>query len=159
MAFRDNRGMLGAWGGDKVVIKTQINVGLAVSIHDGLMVPVVKDVDRKTLAQISVESAELVQKARSKKLTPDEYEDGRLTISNLGMMDIDSFIPIVNPGEAAIMGVGRIQEKVVAIDGGIRVRSMMNVTLSSDHRVVDGAVAATFLKQVKDLMEDPRQIG
>ncbi len=159
MAFRDNRGMLAAWGGDKVVIKTQINIGLAVSIDDGLMVPVVKDVDRKTLAQISVESAELVKRARSKKLTPDEYEDGRLTISNLGMMDIDNFIPIVNPGEAAIMGVGRIKEKVVAIDGGIRVRNMMNVTLSADHRVVDGAVAATFLKQVKDLMEAPRQIG
>ena len=82
-----------------------------------------------------------------------------MTISNLGMMDIDCFVPIVNPGESAILGVGRIAEKVVAIDGSIQVRQRMTVTLCGDHRVVDGAVAAGFLKQVKDLMESPRGIA
>jgi len=158
-AFKDNPAMASVWAGDSVIRKGQINIGIAVAIEDGLMVPVVKNVDRKALPDIARESAGLIERARSKKLTPDEYEDGRLTISNLGMMDIDCFIPIINPGEAAILGVGRIAEKVVAIDGGIHIRSMMIMTLSADHRVVDGAVAASFLKQVKDLLQSPTEIG
>lgn len=158
-AFRDNPAMASVWAGDSVVLKSRINIGIAVAIDDGLMVPVVKDIDRKALPEIAQESAELIGRARSKRLTPDEYEDGRLTISNLGMMDIDCFIPIINPGEAAILGVGRIAEKVVARDGGIHIRSMMIMTLSADHRVVDGAIAASFLKQVKDLLQSPTEIG
>ena len=159
MAFKDNPAMGSVWAGDSVVVKGQINIGIAVAIDDGLIVPVVKDADRKGLEEIAAESRALIEKARSKRLTPEEYEDGRLTISNLGMMDIDCFIPIVNPGEAAILGIGRIADKVVVIDRGIHVRSMMWVTLSADHRVVDGAVAASFLKQVKDLLECPAQIA
>ena len=158
-AFKDSPDMLATWAGDSVVHKARINVGLAVALDDGLIVPVVKDVDKKDIKQIATESRALIDKARSKRLTPDEYEDGRLTISNLGMMDVDCFIPIINPGEAAILGVGRIAEKVVVIDGGIHVRKMMTVTLSGDHRVIDGAIGATFLQQVKMQMEDPRQIA
>ena len=159
IAFKDNPAMGSVWAGDAIVRKSKVNIGLAVALDDGLIVPVVRDVDRKGLKEVAGESRALIEKARAKRLTPDEYEDGRLTISNLGMMDIDCFVPIINPGESAILGIGRIAEKVVVIDGGIHVRSMMMATLSADHRVVDGAVAATFFKQVKDLLESPADIG
>lgn len=159
IAFKDNPAMGSVWAGDAIVLKSQVNIGLAVALEEGLIVPVVRDVDKKSLKEVAATSRALIEKARAKRLTPDEYEDGRLTISNLGMMDIDCFIPIINPGEAAILGVGRIAEKVVAKDGGIHIRSMMTMTLSADHRVVDGAIAASFLKQVKDLLQSPTEIG
>ncbi|NOZ23920.1 MAG: 2-oxo acid dehydrogenase subunit E2 [Planctomycetes bacterium] len=155
LAFEDVPGMNSAWLGDAILRRADVNIGLAVSLDGGLIVPVVKCVQMKTLAQIAVESADLVKRARGKKLNPDEFEGGCLTISNLGMFDVDAFVPIINPGESAILGIGRIAEKPVVIHGGIQVRSMMTVTLSGDHRTIDGAQAATFLKKIKDALAEP----
>ena len=158
MGFIDNPAMNASWAGDAILQRGEINIGVAVAIEEGLMVPVVHNVDRMSLEQIARASKDLIDRTRSKKLTPDEYEGGCLTISNLGMYDIDTFIPIINPGESAILGIGRITEKTVVKDNAIYIRSMMSVCLSGDHRVVDGAVAAQFLKAVKDRLEDPEQL-
>ncbi|MFO8013391.1 MAG: 2-oxo acid dehydrogenase subunit E2 [Phycisphaerae bacterium] len=135
------------------------NVGLAVALEEGLMVPVVRDADAKDLRQIARETADFAQRARSKRLTPDEYQDGCMTVTNLGMFGIRDFIPVVNPGESCIMGVGVIQDRVVFRQGGIQVRQMMTITLSVDHRLVDGAVAAQFLETVRDLLESPQPLA
>ena len=139
--------------------RAEINVGLAVAIDEGLMVPVVPNADKLSLADVAEKSRELIEKARGKRLTPDEYQDGCLTISNLGMFDIDWFYPIINPGEPAILGVGRIADKAVVIDGGIHIRPKMALALCADHRAVDGAIAAAFLKRVKELVEAPEGLA
>ena len=144
-----------AWRGDHILIRDEVNIGLAVALDKGLIVPVVKNIGRKTLDQLSEDSRRLIEKARSKRLTPDEYEGGCLTISNLGMFDVDMFLPIINPGEPAILGIGRITEKPVVLNGGIHIRSMMTVILSGDHRAIDGATAAQFLKKIKEALADP----
>ncbi len=135
------------------------NVALAVALEEGLMVPVVRDADAKDLRRIARETADLAQRARSKRLTPDEYQDGCMTVTNLGMFGIRDFIPVVNPGESCIMGVGVIQDRVVFRQGGIQVRQMMTITLAVDHRIVDGAVAAQFLEAVRDLLESPQPLA
>ena len=147
-----------AWAGDAVIQREEINVELAVALEDGLIVPVVRGADKLSLAQVAAESKRLIDRARSKKLTPDEYEGGSFTISNLGMFDVDNFVPVINPGESAILGIGRIAEKPVVIEGKIQVRSMMGCTLSADHRSVDGATAAAFMKRMKELLEAPEEL-
>ncbi len=147
--------MNSAWRGDHIWVRQEVNIGLAVALEKGLIVPVVKGLERMTLEDICDTSARLVEKARGKRLTPDEYEGGCLTISNLGMFDVDMFLPIINPGESAILGIGRITEKPVVIGGGIHIRSMMTVVLSGDHRAIDGAIASQFLKKVKEALADP----
>ncbi|MEA3368217.1 MAG: 2-oxo acid dehydrogenase subunit E2, partial [Planctomycetota bacterium] len=124
-----------------------------------LMVPVVRDADAKDLRQIARETADLAQRARTKRLTPDEYQDGCMTVTNLGMFGIRYFIPVVNPGESCILGLGVIQDRVVFRQGGIQVRQMMTMTASVDHRLVDGAVAAQFLETVRDLLESPQPLA
>jgi pyruvate dehydrogenase E2 component (dihydrolipoamide acetyltransferase) len=146
------------WGGDHIRLRAEINIGLAVALDEGLIVPVIRNADRLDLAATARASAQLIEKARSKRLLPDEYEGGCLTISNLGMFDVDNFIPVINPGESAILGVGRIAQKPVVIAGAVQVRSMMSCTLSADHRAVDGAIAARFLKRVKELLEKPEEL-
>ncbi|MBM4048775.1 MAG: dihydrolipoamide acetyltransferase, partial [Planctomycetes bacterium] len=146
------------WAGDAIVLRGDVNIGVAVALDEGLIVPVIRNANQKPLAALSVEIKALAEKARHKRLTPDDYSGGCLTLSNLGMYDIDSFIPIINPGESAILGIGRIAERVVARQGGIHIRSLMTVTLSGDHRVVDGAIAAKFLKDMKLLLEDPQKL-
>jgi len=146
------------WDDGAIGHRSGIHIGYAVALDSGLMVPVVRDVDKKALAQIAETSAQLIDKARGKRLTPDEYGNGSITISNLGMMGVDNFVPVINPGESVILGVGRIADRVVVKDGGLHVRKMMNITMSGDHRVVDGAVGAQFLSIVKALLEDPEQI-
>ena len=141
-SFGENPMMNVVWGGDHIRVRAEINIGLAVALDEGLIVPVVRNADQLDLAATARASAQLIEKARSKRLLPDEYEGGCLTISNLGMFDVDNFIPVINPGESAILGVGRIAQKPVVIAGGIHVRSMMSCTLSADHRAVDGAIAA-----------------
>ncbi|HRU04882.1 MAG TPA: dihydrolipoamide acetyltransferase family protein [Candidatus Brocadiia bacterium] len=157
-AFAEQPAMNVSFAGDGIVRRAEINVGLAVSIDDGLMVPVVKNVDKLSLAGVAEKSHELIEKARSKRLTPDEYQGGGLTISNLGMFDVDWFYPIINPGESAIIGVGRIVDKVVVINGGIHIRPIMTLAMAADHRAVDGAVAAAFLKRVKELLQTPAEL-
>lgn len=154
-ALIENPQMNVQWAGDHIRRRGEVNISLAVALDEGLIVPVVKNADRLNLVQTSEASKKLIDKARSKRLTPDEYEGGCLTLSNLGMYDIENFMAVINPGEVAILGVGRIAEKVVVREGGIHIRSMMGCTLSADHRAVDGAIAAAFLKRVKDLLEQP----
>jgi pyruvate dehydrogenase E2 component (dihydrolipoamide acetyltransferase) len=147
------------WGGDHIRVRAEINIGLAVALDEGLIVPVIRNADRLDLTATARASAQMIEKARSKRLLPDEYEGGCLTISNLGMFDVDNFIPVINPGESAILGVGRIAQKPVVIAGAVQVRSMMSCTLSADHRAVDGAIAARFLKRVKEFLEKPEALA
>lgn len=141
--------------GEEIVYNGQVNVGVAVALEDGLIVPVVKNANKLGIAAISQQVKELAAKAREGKLSPDEYKGGTFTISNLGMFGVDSFTPIINPPESAILGVNRIQKKPVVVNDEIVVRPMMNLSLSFDHRLIDGAVAAQFLQRVKALLENP----
>lgn len=141
--------------GNEIVLNKSVNIGLAVAVEDGLIVPSVKDADKKGLAQLTKVSKTLGQKARDNKLTPDEMTGNTFSISNLGMYAIDGFTPIINPPETAILGVGRIVEKPVVIDGEIEVRPMMALSLSFDHRAIDGAPAAAFLTDLKEQLENP----
>lgn len=143
-------------GEEGILVKNRINIGLAVALENGLVVPVVKDADKKGLARISKETAELIRKAREGKLLHDDYQGGTFTISNLGMYDIEEFSAIINAPESAILAVGKIMKKPVVTEGDqIAVRPMMKVTLSCDHRVIDGALGAKFLRRIKQLLEDP----
>ena len=140
--------------GNATIRKSKVNVGVAVSVENGLVVPVVNNTDRKALDEIQAEVAELAEKARTNKLTPDEMKGGTFTISNMGMMNVESFGAIINPGEAAILAVSSCTPQAVVKDGEIAIRNMMKVTLSADHRVVDGAMAAEFVNAFKDKLED-----
>ncbi len=140
--------------GSAIIRKSKVNVGIAVSVDNGLVVPVVKNTDRKALDEIQAEVAELAEKARGSKLGPDEMKGGTFTISNMGMLNVESFNAIINPGEAAILAVSSCISKAVVIDGKIVIRNIMKVTLSADHRVVDGAMAAEFVNAFKNKLED-----
>lgn len=140
---------------EKIILKQNINIGLAVALEDGLIVPVIKDADKKGLAVIAKETQELIQKAKTKKLLPDDYQGGTFTITNLGMFDIENFCAIINQPETAILAVGKIIKKPVVVDDEITIRPMMNLTLSCDHRAIDGAVGAKFLQNVKQILEEP----
>ena len=140
---------------EKIILKQNINIGLAVALEDGLIVPVIKDADKKGLGIIAKETAELILKAKNKKLLPDEYQGGTFTITNLGMFDIENFCAIINQPETAILAVGKIMKKPVVVDDEITIRPMMNLTLSCDHRAIDGAVGAKFLQNLKEILEEP----
>lgn len=135
-----------------------VHIGLAVAVKDGLMVPVISHANQKGLKQLTKEAKEIGRNARDQKLLPDQLKGSTFTISNLGMYAIDTFTPIINQPEAAILGVGRIQDKPVVVDGEIQVRPMMGVSLSFDHRVVDGAPAAAFLTDLKKVLEQPFEL-
>jgi len=156
--FREVPTMNATWTSDSIVIFSAMDVALAVSIEDGLMVPVVRGVENLDLEGIAAQTSALIDKARGKRLKPDEYEGGGITVSNLGMFDVDNFLPIINPGQASILGVGRITDTPVVVDGAIAIRKMMSVTLAIDHRINDGATAALFLKTVKDSLESPKEL-
>jgi len=143
---------------EEIVYNPQINIGVAVALEDGLIVPVIKNANEQRLSVISEQVRELAKKARRGELNPDECEGGTFTITNLGMFGIDSFTPIINPPEGAILGVNRIQKKPVVVGDEITIKPMMNLSLSFDHRIIDGSVAAQFLCRVKDLLENPSLI-
>lgn len=155
MALRKHPAVNSSWMGDFIRQYQHIHVGVAVAIEDGLIVPVIKFADQKTLSQIAAETKELAGKARNKKLQPAEFSGNTFTISNLGMMDIDEFTAIINPPDSAIMAVGRIKEEVYKKGDGFAVRNVMKITLSCDHRSVDGAVGAGFLQTFKKYLENP----
>jgi pyruvate dehydrogenase E2 component (dihydrolipoamide acetyltransferase) len=155
MALRKHPAVNSSWMGDFIRTYQHVHVGVAVAIEDGLIVPVIKFADQKGLSQISAETKELAGKARNKKLQPNEFTGNTFTISNLGMMDVDSFTAIINPPDSAIMAVGRIKEVVVRKGEGFAVSNVMMVTLSCDHRSVDGAVGAAFLQTFKKFLENP----
>jgi len=141
--------------GDEIVIHNEVNIGVAAAIDGGLVVPVIRDSDMKPLHEISKELMTLSSKARAGSLTMDEMQGGTFTISNLASYGIDQFNPIINPPESAILGVCRIKEKPVVIGGVVQARKMMNLCLSFDHRVMDGAPAGEYLAKVKQLLESP----
>ncbi len=144
-----------SWLGDKIRYNHHIHVGIAVAIDDGLIVPVVKFADNKSLSHISSEVKQLADKAKNKKLQPNEFEGNTFTISNLGMFGIDQFTAIINPPDACILAVGGSKETVIVENGQMKVATVMKVTLSCDHRVVDGAVGSAFLKTLKEFLENP----
>ena len=155
LALRQHPAINASWMGDKIRRYKHIHIGIAVAIEDGLIVPVVRFADQKTLPQIAAESKELAGKAKTKKLQPNEFSGNTFTISNLGMMDIEEFTAIINPPDSAIMAVGRIKETVVRKGEGFGVSNFMKVTLSCDHRSVDGASGAAFLQTFKKYLENP----
>jgi pyruvate dehydrogenase E2 component (dihydrolipoamide acetyltransferase) len=144
-----------SWLGDKIRYNKDINVGVAVAVEDGLLVPVVRYANMKTLSQINTEVKTLAGKAKERKLHPDEMSGNTFTISNLGMFGIDEFTAIINPPDACILAVGGIFEKPIVKNGEIVVGNTMKVTLSCDHRVVDGATGAQFLQTFKSILEEP----
>ena len=144
--------------GDEIRLFAEKNIGVAVALEEGLIVPVVKSADQKALGAISTELKQLVERARTGKFTPDDLAGGTFTITNLGSFGIDVFDPIIVAGQAAILGVGRIADKPVVIAKAVVIRTMMNLCLSFDHRILDGAPAARFLQRLKELLENPMLI-
>jgi pyruvate dehydrogenase E2 component (dihydrolipoamide acetyltransferase) len=148
-----------SWAGDKILRHRRVHVGIAVAVGGGLIVPVVRDADQKSVSQISREAKALIDKARAGRLLPDEYTGGTFTISNLGMFGIDQFTAVINPPEAAILAVGATTtEPVVRKKGKVATRQRMKLTLSIDHRALDGATGAQFLADLKAVLEEPLRI-
>ena len=155
IALRDNMIMNSSFHETYIEIHEDINIGLAVALDDGLIVPNIKNTDQKTLSEITRERKSLVDKARAGKLQPKEYSGGTFTISNMGRYPVEHFTPIINLPESAILGVGTIVEKVVPVDGNIGIRPMMGISLTSDHRHIDGAVSGAFMKRLTEIIENP----
>lgn len=155
MALRQHPTVNSAWMGDFIRRNEHVNIGVAVAVEEGLLVPVVRFADNKGLTQISAEVREFAQKAKDKKLQPSDWEGNTFTISNLGMFGIESFTAIVNPPDSCILAIGGIKEVPVVKNGQVVPGSLMKVTLSCDHRVVDGASGASFLQTFKTYMEQP----
>ena len=149
--------MTGQLAGDAIKLADAIHVGLAISVPDGLVAPLVKDVNKKDVRQIARDSQALIERARRDKLDLSDLEGGCITVSNLGAFGIESFIPIVVPGQCSILGLGRITDTCVPDNGNILVRKLMNMTLSVDHKVTNGAYAAQFLDFVKKTLENPKE--
>ncbi|MGF9662572.1 dihydrolipoamide acetyltransferase family protein [Arthrobacter crystallopoietes] len=147
-----------SWAGDKILQHHHVHVGMAVAIEAGLIVPVIRDADVKGLAVLARESKELAEKARTGKLRPEEFSGGTFTLSNLGMFGIEQFTAVINPPEAAILAVGASVAEPYAEEGALRERTVMRLTMTSDHRVLDGAVSAGFLRDLKQTLEEPLRI-
>jgi pyruvate dehydrogenase E2 component (dihydrolipoyllysine-residue acetyltransferase) len=140
---------------DHIRYWNEVHIGMAVAVEDGLITPVIRNADVKPLLEISAESRELAQRARDRRLKPEEYTGSTFSLSNLGMFDIEHFTAVINPPEAGILAVGSIVQQAVPVDGQIVPRRRMRVTMSCDHRVIDGATGATFLRTLKGMLENP----
>lgn len=154
-ALRDFPMMNSTLRENEIILHPEVNIGVAVAVEDGLLVPVVKSADRKTLGEVSMELRELAERARAGKSTPDDLSGGTFTITNLGAYEVEMFNPVLVPGQTGILGVGRIAEKPAIRDGQVVTRRLMNLCLTFDHRVLDGAPTARFLQRVKQLLESP----
>jgi pyruvate dehydrogenase E2 component (dihydrolipoamide acetyltransferase) len=154
-ALRQHREVNAHWLGDRIRYFNRVHLGMAVATDDGLIVPVIFDADQKSLREIALEARELAKRARERKLTPDQYTGGTFSVSNLGMFGIDQFTAIINPPESGILAIGAIEEKPVVVDGQVVTRPRLRVTMSCDHRVVDGAVGARFLQTLRRMLENP----
>ncbi|WP_336713943.1 dihydrolipoamide acetyltransferase family protein [Arthrobacter sp. USHLN218] len=147
-----------SWAGDRILQHHHVHVGMAVAIEAGLIVPVIRDADAKGLAVLARESKELAEKARAGKLRPEEFSGGTFTLSNLGMFGIEQFTAVINPPEAAILAVGASMAEPYVEEGALRERTVIRLTMTSDHRVLDGAVSAGFLRDLKQTLEEPLRI-
>jgi pyruvate dehydrogenase E2 component (dihydrolipoamide acetyltransferase) len=154
-ALRKHPWVNASWQGDTIRMNDRVHIGVAVAVDEGLITPVIFDADRKGVSEISREVKELAGRAREKKLKPEEFSGSTFSISNLGMFGIEEFTAVLNPPEAAILAVGASVDKPVVVDGEVQVRSRMRVTLTCDHRVIDGATGAEFLRTFKSFLEDP----
>ena len=143
------------WGGDHIRYHNRVHLGMAVATDDGLIVPVIRDADTKRMSEISREAKELAKRARERKLKPEEFTGSTFSVSNLGMFGIDQFTAIINPPEAAIIAIGTSEDKLVVIDGEAVVRQRVRLTMSCDHRIIDGAIGAKFLQTLRRLVENP----
>jgi len=146
--------MTGRLDDDEIMLPSDAGIGLAIYLQDGLVAPVVKDVQKKSVIEIANDTKRLIEKARSNKLTPADLEGGCITISNLGAFGVESFIPIVVPGQCSILGIGQIIDTAVPDNGGIVIRKIMSMTLSADHRIVNGGYAGRFLDFVRKTLQD-----
>jgi len=140
---------------DHIRYWNEVHIGMAVAVEDGLITPVVRNADLKSLAGIGAEAKELAERARNRRLQPSEYTGATFSVSNLGMFDIDQFTAVINPPEAGIIAVGSIVQKPVVVEGQLTARRRMRITMSCDHRVIDGATGAAFLKTLKQMLENP----
>ena len=155
MALRQHPAVNSSWMGDFIRQNNHIHIGSAIALPEGLIVPVIRFADQKSLSQIAADAKDLYDKARNKKIQPQDFSGNTFTVSNLGMMDIEEFTAIINPPDSAILAVGRIKEVVVKKGDGFGTSNFMKVTLSCDHRSVDGAVGAAFLQTFKKFLENP----
>jgi len=155
LAIRKNPIINSTLEGNKVKIIKDINIGVAVAVEEGLVVPIVSNADKKSLLEISANLKDLGEKARQHTLSLDEVTGGTFTISNLGMFDVDTFSPIINPPQSSILGVGSVKDKPVAINGQVMIKPLVTLSLVFDHRILDGAPAAVFLKTIKEILENP----
>ena len=155
MALKQHPKVNSSWLGDKIRYNHHVNIGVAVAVEDGLLVPVVRFADTKSLSQIGAEVKEYAQKAKDKKLQPSDWEGSTFTISNLGMFGIDQFTAIINPPDSCILAVGGISQVPVVKNGQVVPGNIMKLTMSCDHRSVDGATGAAFLQTLKGLLEEP----
>jgi pyruvate dehydrogenase E2 component (dihydrolipoamide acetyltransferase) len=147
-----------SWQGDAILWHHRIHIGIAVAVDGGLIVPVVRDADQKSLTAISNDAKKLIARARVNKLTPADYTGGTFSVTNLGMYGIDQFTAVINPPEAAILAVGTTSPELVMRDGQVATRQVLKLTLAIDHRALDGATGAGFLQHLKALLEDPLRI-
>ena len=154
-ALRQHPEVNASFLGDSIRYHNRVHIGMAVAAEGGLITPVIRDCDRKTLEQISAEAKDLGARARARKLKPEEYTGSTFSVSNLGMMGIDEFSAVINPPEGAILAVGAVVEKPVVADGRVEVGTRCRMTLSYDHRVVDGATGAKFLQTLRQILENP----
>ena len=155
MALKQHPAINSSWLGDKIRVNHHVNIGVAVAIEDGLVVPVVRFADTKSLSQIAGEVKDLAQRAKARKLQPAEWEGSTFTISNMGMFGVEEFTAIINAPNACILAVSAIQAVPVVKNGAVVPGNVMKLTLSCDHRVVDGATGSAFLQTVKGLLEEP----
>ena len=155
LALRQHPACNAWWQDDRIRYWNEVHIGMAVAIEDGLITPVIRHADRKSLRQIAGESRDLAARARERRLAPEDYTGATFSISNLGMLDIDEFTAVINPPEAGILAVGRITPRPVAVDGAVAVRRRMRLTMSCDHRVIDGATGARFLQTLTAMLENP----
>jgi len=155
LALRKNLKVNSSWLGDKIRYNHHIHIGMAVAVEDGLLVPVIKFADQKTFSQINTEAKMFAAKAREKKLQPEEMSGNTFTISNLGMMDIDEFTAIINPPDSCILAIGKINKQPALVNDRVKVANIMKVTMTCDHRAVDGATGAQFLQTLKSILENP----
>jgi pyruvate dehydrogenase E2 component (dihydrolipoamide acetyltransferase) len=156
--LRTNPELNVSWGGDRLLRHRRVHVGIAVALEGGLVVPVLRDADQKSLTQLAREARELAGKARAGRLAATDVGGGTFTVSNLGMFGIDQFTAVINPPEAAILAVGAAVPEPAAVEGGVAVRRRMRLTLSIDHRALDGATGASFLARLKQVLEQPLRI-
>ena len=158
-ALKNNKHILVSLDGDQIIKRAHVNIGMAVALEDGLIVPVIKDADKMSLGEISEAARDLAERARTNKLSMDEYKGSTFSISNLGMFGVETFNPIINQPDAGILGVCAVQDELVMdAEGNITKRQFMRISFTFDHRLIDGATAAKFELAVKELLENPMQI-